>query len=185
MKLKHVLTIGVVFCLVIILLAPTYAQTIKIGYVNSQKIFTTYKEFLDAQKQIEDLRRQWENEILSKQKELEQLYENFQSQNMLLSDSKKIERQQEMQELDIQIKQMYQERFAPGEGEIYKRQENLLQPINEKINKLIEKIGSEANFDLIYDEAGGNLVYVNKSIKQDLTDKLLGELEKPAAEKTK
>ncbi len=176
MKLKQVLTVGLTLTLILALFVPVFAQNFKIGYLNSQKIVTTHKGFLDAQKKIEQIKQNYEKEIMDMQKELQTLYEQFESQSLLLSDSKKAEKQQEMQGLDLKIKEYYQIKLAPGQGEIYKQQEELMAPINEKINKLIEQFGDEGKYDIIYDEVVGNILYANKDKKVDITDKLLTKL---------
>ena len=178
MRFKQVLIIGGVFILILLTIVPSYAQNVKIGYINSQKILTTYTEFINAQKNIDELKNKWEKEVLDMQRQLQQLVENFETQKEFLVESKKAEKQQEMYNLDAKVKEFYQTKLAPGQGEIYRKQEELLAPINEKINSVIEKIGDEQKFDLIFDEVMGNILYANKQSKLNLTDKLLEELDK-------
>ena len=178
MKYVRSMKIGILILSVCLFTLPGLAQNLKIGYLNSQEILSTHQEFIDAQKKIENLQRQWENEIVKMQNELQQMYEQFESQSLLLSESKKAEKQLEIQNLDVRMKQFYQEKLTPGQGELYQRQEQLMKPIHEKINTAIEKIGDEGKYDLIYDEVVGNILYTNKQTRLDLTTKLLGELKK-------
>ena len=177
MRLKQVLTIGVTLFLILLFISPTYAQKLKIGYINSQKILTTYKEAVDAQKKIDELNRQWEKEGLEMQKQLQELQDQFESQSLLLSESKKAEKAQEVQNLYLRIQQFQQEKWAPGQGEIYKKEKEFMAPVLEKINAVIKKIGDEQSYDYIFDTVAGNILYASES-QEDLTDKVLEELNK-------
>lgn len=159
--------------------SSVYAQKLNIGYIHSQKILATYKEAIDVQKKVEELNSQWEKEGLEMQKELQQLQEQFESQSLLLSESKKAEKAQEIQALYLRIQQFQQEKWAPGQGEIFKKERELMEPVLEKINSVISKIGEEEKFDYIFDTAQGNILFVGeKQSQNDLTDKVLAELNK-------
>ena len=177
MRFKQVITVGIVFLLVVIFCVSSYAQKVKIGYINSQKILNTYKDALDAQKKIEELNRQWEKEGMEMQQELQQLNEQFESQSLLLSESKKAEKAQEIQNLYLRIQQFQQEKWAPGQGEIYKKEKEFMAPVLEKVNTVIKKIGDEEKFDFIFDTVNGNILYASED-QIDLTDKVLEELNK-------
>jgi len=177
MRLRKALFIGLTFCFVLLLMNPVFAQKVKIGYINSTKILATFKEALDAQKKIDELNRQWEKEGLEMQKELEELREQFDSQSLLLSDTKKAEKAQEIQNLYLRIQQFQQEKWAPGQGQIYKKQEELMAPVLEKINTVIKEIGDEQDYDYIFDTVAGNILYASDD-QEDLTDKVLEALEK-------
>lgn len=177
MELKQFIKVGLVVILVLMLTTPTVAQKFKIGYIHSQKILSTYKEAVDVQKKIDELNRQWEKEGLEMQKELQQLQERFESQSLLLSESKKAEKAQEIQNLYLKIQQFQQEKWEPGKGEIYKKQEEYMAPILDKINAVIKKIGEQEKFNYIFDTAAGNILYASED-QPDLTERVLEELNK-------
>lgn len=111
------------------------------------------------------------------QKELEQLREQFDSQSLLLSESKKAEKAQEIQNLYLKMQQFQQQKWAPGTGEIYKKQEELMAPVLEKINGVIKQLGDDEKYDYIFDTVAGNILYASDK-QVDLTDKVLEELQK-------
>lgn len=177
MRLKKTSILSVVLLAALLVVSATFAQNAKLGYINSQKILTDFKDATDVQKKIDELNRQWEKEGLEMQKELEQLRQQFDSQSLLLSESKKSEKAQEIQNLYLKMQQYQQEKWAPGTGEIYKKQEELMKPVLEKINVVIKKIGDDEKYDYIFDTVAGNILYASEQ-QVDLTDKVLKELEK-------
>ena len=148
----------------------------KLAYINSQKIIATYKEAQDAQERLNKISAGWEEEAKLMQKQFQDLGEQLESQSLLLSDERKAEKQQELQTLYMKIQQYQSEKWGQS-GELYKKQEELMQPIFDKINAAIKKISEEQSFDFVFDSINGNIVYA--SPKQiDLTDEVLAELER-------
>ena len=62
------------------------------------------------------------------------------------------------------------------EGEIYRKQAELVGPVLEKIKSVIEKVGKENEYDYIFDTVAGNILYAEPV--HDLTDKVLYELKR-------
>lgn len=156
---------------------PGFGQALKIGYVYSQKILADYKEAQDAQRKLDEFIQQWENEGLEMQQKFQQLREQFEAQSLLLSEAKKREKEQEMQNLYLQLQKFQQDKFNPQSGEVLKKQQELTQPVLDKINNVIKKIGDEDKFDLIFDISNGGIVYASEN-QIDLTDRVLAELNK-------
>lgn len=177
MRFNKVLVAGVTLFLMVAFVVPTFAQSNRIAYINSQKILANFKDAMDAQKKIDELNRQWEKEGMEMQKELQDLQDRFESQSLLLSESKRAEKAQEIQNLYLQIQQFQQEKWAPGSGQIYKKQEEFMAPVLEKINAVIKNIGDNEKYDYIFDTVAGNILYAGDN-QQDLTDKVLEELNK-------
>lgn len=177
MMLRHFTKASMVILLVLLVAAPGFGQKLKIGYVHSQKLLTTFQDAIDANKKLEEIDRQWKQEGLEMQKEIERLNEQFETQSLLLSEAKKKEKQQEIQNLYMRIQQFQQEKYNPQNGEIYKKQAELMQPVYDKINDVIKKIGEDEKYDLILDTAAGNILHVSEAVT-DLTERVLEELNK-------
>ena len=163
--------------LVLLVAVPGFGQKLKIGYVHSQKILGDLKEWQDAQKKLDDINRQWENEGMEMQQRLQQLREQYDAQSLLLSETKKKEKQQEIENLMLQLQKFQRDKWDPQQGEILKKQAELVQPILDKINGVIKKIGDDEKFDYIFDTANGAIVYFGTD-QPDLTDRVLAELNK-------
>jgi len=177
MILRNLTKVIFISSLVLLLAAPGFGQKLKIGYVHSQKILAEYKEAQDAQKKLDEINRQWENEGLELQQNLMQLREQFDAQSLLLSETKKKEKQQEIETLYLQLQKFQRDKWDPQGGEILKKQAELLQPVYDKINEVIKKIGDDEKFDFIFDTANGGILYASEA-QVDLTDQVLAELNK-------
>jgi outer membrane protein len=151
------------------------AAQAKIGYVDSQKILSTFAAAIDAQKELENENTKWGQEVQKMQEELQTLQEELDQQSLLLSEAKRKEKEDELQALYVKAQQ-YQAQKWGDNGEFFKRQKELLQPIYDKINEVINRIGEEEGYDFVLDSVAGNILYAKE--KFDITDKVLEELEK-------
>jgi outer membrane protein len=148
----------------------------KIGYVNSQKIVANYKEAQDVQERLNKINVTWEDEGKAMQKQFQDMGEQLESQSLLLSEERKKTKQQELQALYAKIQQYQTEKWGQG-GEFFKKQEELMQPVFDKINQGIKKVAEELSFDYVFDTVAGNIVYASPK-QTDLTDLVIKDLEK-------
>lgn len=174
----------VILTVVAVLFTAGAASAQKLAYINSQKILATYKEAQDSQERLNKIAAGWEEEAKLMHKQLQDITEQLDSQSLIWSDERKKEKETEREQLYMKIQQYQAEKFGPQTGEIYKKQEELLQPIYEKINVAIAKIAKERSFDFVFDMVTANIVYVNAGLDVDLTDEVLADLEKGLPAKT-
>ena len=76
----------------------------------------------------------------------------------------------------MKIQQFQQEKWGQS-GEYFKKEAEVMQPVIEKVNKAIAKVGEEMKYDYIFDTVSANIVYASPS-QTDLTEEVLNELEK-------
>ena len=161
-----------------VLFAGTVSAQLRIGYVNSANIMGKYPAALDADKQLKMDNDKWGLELQKKQEEFKSMQEKLEQQSLLLSDEKKKEMAQGLQNLYTEMQQ-YQNEKCGEQGAYFKRKEELLKPILDKINGVIDAYGKRESYDIIFDTVAGNLVYAKE--KYDLTDLILDELNKEKA----
>jgi len=166
-----------VFAMVFVslLIASGNAQ-IKFGYVDSQRILQEYQEAVDAQNKLEEIRNQYQAEYDNKVKEYQALAQEIESQSLLLSEEKKKEKTQILQEKAIEIDKYKYDKLNPEGGEFYKKNQELFKPVIDKINTVIKKIGTVEEYDFIIDASSGALLHALP--KYDLTNQVLDELNK-------
>ncbi len=156
---------------------PVSAQALKIGYINSNKVLETYKEAIDVRKQLAELNSQWEQEARDKQKEIQELQEQLESQSLLLSEERKAEKAKLIQTQYAEYQQFLQTKWNPQGGEAVQKEVELIQPVYDKINIFIKKIGEEEGYSYIFDVVAGNILYASEE-QPDLTEKLIERLNK-------
>ena len=91
----------------------------------------------------------------------------FQQTGLMLSEEKKMEKQNELEREYMEFR-----KFQSGiEQKAIQRNQELFQPINEKIQKVIDNVAAELGMDLILDAVGNNIAYADPSL--DITDRVL------------
>ncbi len=159
-----------------LLAIPMNAAAQKLGYINSQQILAQYKEAQDAQEQLDKINQEWQAEGAEMQKQFQELGQQLESQSLLLSEERQKEKQAELQALYQKIQQFQNDKWGQN-GEFFRKQEEIMKPVYDKINAAIKKVGEEERFDYIFDIVAGNIVYASPD-QDDLTDLVIEELEK-------
>lgn len=164
-----------VVCLSVICLAAGVAGAadLKLGFIDSERIFKEYKGTQAAQQQFDQDVQEWNVQAQNYKKEIERLRVELEGQGPMLSEEKKIEREQELQSKLTQYDQFVQSIWGTS-GLIAQRNEELTRPIVVKIKTVLSKIGVEDGYSIIFDAADGNIVYGEPTF--DLTDRVLQSL---------
>jgi len=149
------------------------AQNIKIGYIDSIKIFAENKETQDAERLYRRDVEQWEAQKQRMEQELMRLGEELNAQSAMLSEEKKAERRLEVQRKSDEYKRFMEETFGDN-GLAARRNKELTQPIVDKINRVIERIAQEQGYTMVFDVANANIVYADKAL--DITEMVLTAL---------
>ncbi len=147
----------------------------KIVYIDSYRIRLDYKEFQDAQAQFNKEVDQWNAEVEKGKKEIDSLEADLNKQALILSDTKKKEKESEIEQKKDVWQKMANDIFGP-DGRAEKRNAELTKPLLDKINAVLEKIAIAEGYALILDTVNGNIAYGKKDL--EITDKVLEELEK-------
>lgn len=148
---------------------------LKIGYIDSNEIMKSFEEVRQVQVDLEKEQRRLENEMNDLMTRLDSLNQDYERQRMLMSETRRQEKENELRRLEENIQKFQMEKFGP-EGEIYRKQNILLKPVLAKIDVAIKKVGSEQSYDFILDAMSGALLYALDS--HNLTENVLEELSK-------
>ena len=151
-----------------------YAE-IKIGYVDSNEIMNNFEEVRQVQVDLEKEQRKLESEFNSLVAQLDSLQQDYDRQRLLMSDARRIEKETEIINMKKTAEQFQLKKFGP-EGEIYRKQNELLKPVLKKIDEAIQKVGSEQGYDFILDAMSGALLYALDS--HNLTEDVMEQLSK-------
>jgi len=172
---KMTLTAVLVFCLVSMMPhSVTRAAEIKLGYIDTVKIFANFKETVEAEEVYKKEVEGWKKRAEEMETELAQLRENIQSQSLMLSEEKLNEKKAEFDQ-KARDYQKYMKDIFGETGEAAKRNQELTEPIVEKINAVIAKLAEAEGYTIVFDSSQGNIVYADKAI--DITEKVIAELE--------
>jgi outer membrane protein len=148
----------------IFFLALTAVHAQKIAYVDSQYILDNLPEYTEAQAQLDEVSIQWQKEIEAKFAEVDKMNQAYQAQAVLLPED---------------MKNLQRQRFGQN-GDLMKKREELVKPIQEKIYNAIQEIATNNNYSIIFDKAGA-LTILFSNPKYDISDEVLDNLGTAAA----
>jgi len=148
---------------------------VKIGYIDSNEIMTKFEEVRQVQVSLEKEQRKLQAEMENLIQQLDSLKQEYERQRLLMSDSRRQEKEQELVRSEQKIQKFQMDKFGP-EGEIYRKQNQLLKPVLAKVDEAIQAVGKRQQYDYIMDAVGGAIVYALDS--NNLTEDVIEELRK-------
>ena len=148
---------------------------LRIGYVDSNMIMNSFEEVRQVQVDLEKEQRRLESEMNDLIGSLDSLKQDYERQRLLMSETRRKDKENELRILEQKIQQFQMDKFGP-EGEIYRKQNLLLKPVLTKIDDAIKVVGSEQGYDFILDAMSGALLYALDS--HNLTEDVLEQLSK-------
>ncbi len=154
---------------------PAIAKEMKIGYIDSEAILAQYTDFQEAQRKLQEEELKYMAEAQAKETVLQTMVEEIQSQSLMLSAEARQEREQKVLEKKRELEQFRVETWGEG-GKLYNKNLELSRPILEKVNQAIEKISQQDGYDMVFDAAGGNIVFALP--QYDITELVLESLKK-------
>lgn len=162
-----------IFTAILFLSGSILFAEVKVGYIDSQRIFEDYKGIADLKQQFDKQQREWQQEAQRLKKEYEDLISELERQKLMLSD----EARKKKEEKILGKKQEYEDyvrKIWGVDGDASKANIELTKPIIDRINKLLEKVGEEEKYTIIFDIAEGGIVYAKQGM--DMTDRVIEEL---------
>jgi outer membrane protein len=164
--------IGVLLGFLILTSALATAQ--KYAFVDSEYIRKNIPAFNTAQEQLDKLSKQWEKEVADGYAVVEQMYKSYQSESVLLSQEMKTKREEAIIKKEKEMKDL-QNKYFGVEGDLFKKREELVKPIQDEILKAIKEIAVDGSYAVIFDTAAGaNILFANP--KFDISDQVLEKL---------
>lgn len=172
---------ALLFTLVVACCATSASAQLKIGYIDSEVLKERLPEILAVQRTLEQLQQDYSREIMDRETKLKKIEDDFQRQELLMSEARKAEMRAEFETKVQQLQQFTQEKFGP-EGELTRKNIELMEPIFKKINDAIKSMAEEKGYDFIFDAAAPSTGLVFAKEEYDLTESLLELMEKEKEE---
>ncbi len=147
----------------------TYAQ--KFCYVDSDYILSQSPDYQKAQDQLNQLSVTWQKEVEGKYAEIDQLYKNFQQEQLLLTDELRQKREAEIVEKEKEAKDFQKEKFGV-DGELFKKRQELVKPIQDQVYNAVKEMAEKGGYGIVFDKASDmTMLYTNP--KYDKSDDVL------------
>jgi outer membrane protein len=165
---KILLVISSIFIVAMGAIAQRYA------IVDTKYILDKMPDYKEAQKKLDEFSVQWQKEIDTKQSELDRMYKNFEAEQVLLSDELKKKREDELFVREKELRDLQRKRFG-FEGDLFRRRQDLVKPIQDKVYNAIQKIAVNRQYDFILDKSEG-ITIIFADPKLDRSEDVLREL---------
>ena len=106
---------------------------------------------------MEKQSQEWQKDIEDRMSELESIYKKFQAEQSLFTAQMKQEKILEIEAKEKEVASLQQKRFGPN-GDLFKKRQELLQPIMTRMIEEIQKLAQAKSYDLVIDKSSGNTV---------------------------
>ena len=162
------------FLAVIALLAGTVTMAQRYAVVDTRYILDKIPEYKEAQSKLDQFSEQWQREIDQKQTDLDRMYKLYDAERVLLSDELKKKREDELFVLEKHVRDLQRQRFG-FEGDLFKKREELVKPIQDKVYNAIQALAVTRQYDFILDRSEG-ITVIFADPKLDRSEDVLKQL---------
>lgn len=146
----------------------------KFAYVDTDYILGQMTEYKAAQKQLNELVAKWENDLKIMKADIDKMYKDYKAEEILLSATQKKEREDAIVAKEEEMKKFELEKFGV-DGELFKKRQELIKPIQDKIGAAIIVVAKKNGLDFIFDKSSGMYILYDNP-KYDRSGDVLDEL---------
>lgn len=166
--MKKIVTLLIVLC------ATLSAQAQKFALVDMEYILSNIPAYERANEQLNQTSKAWQAEVEALNTAAQTLYKNYQNESVFLSEAQKKEREQAIVDKEKEAAELKKKYFGP-EGELYKKRQSLVEPIQDEIYNAVKSIATAKGFQLILDRASDEaIIFASPSI--DISNEVLSKL---------
>lgn len=177
--------LALTLAMVVMIPMVNYAQ--KFAYVDTEYILSLLPDYKSAQKKLNEIAEQWQKEVDGKYEGIDKMYKEYQAEKILLTPEQQKVREDEIISKEKEAKKFQQDKFG-YEGELFKKRQELVKPIQDKVFETIQKIAKDDALDFIFDKSS-DMTMLFSNAKYDKSDNVLTALgvapTKEEKEKTK
>ena len=156
----------------IMAMGSSFAQ--KYALIDMEYIFWRIPSYEMANEQLNQISKKWQAEVDALAKEAKEMYAKYQSEMVYLSPEMKKTKENEILAKEKEVSDLNRKYFG-SEGELYKKRESLLAPIQDEVYNAVKELSEEKGYVLILDRASGvNIVFASPSI--DVSEDVLKKM---------
>lgn len=163
------------FAALLIVTSVSVNAQLKIGYVDSDTIMKQLPDAKDAQTRLDAMIAEWREELDNMQSEWQQKYDDYEQRKLIMSDQKRSETEKELVSLENKITSYREQKFGPT-GELFKKQTEIMEPVQNKVFNVIQEVAEEEELDFVFDRSG-DIIFLYAKPDYDITALVLEKLE--------
>lgn len=163
-----------VLTLLLVMYASMAVHAQKFALVDMEYILSNIPAYERANEQLNQTSKSWQAEVEALNQKAQTLYKNYQNESVFLSEAQKKEREKAIVEKEKEAAELKKKYFGP-EGELYKKRQSLIEPIQDEIYNAVKSIATSKGFQLILDRASDTgIIFASPSI--DISNEVLSKL---------
>lgn len=120
------------------------------------------------------LSQKWQGEVEAIQQEAQNMYKTYQSDLVFLSAEMKTKREEAIVKKEQEAQELKRKYFG-AEGELYKKRESLMKPMQDEIYNAVKLISEEKGYQVVVDRASAMSI-IFASPKIDISNEVLLKL---------
>ncbi len=150
------------------------ANAQKFALIDMEYILKSIPAYERANEQLSQISKKWQSEVEAIALEAQTLYKNYQSEAVFLSEEQKIKKEEEIVAKEKEAQELKRKYFGP-EGELYKKRESLMAPIQDEIYTAVKEISDTKGYTVVIDRASAaSIIYASPKI--DISNEVLLKL---------
>jgi outer membrane protein len=151
--------------------AAAQQPPLKVATLDTERILVTSQTGKKALADLKKLQEQREGEIRAKAQELKDLQTKISEGRLSLAQDKLAELQKQFEEKEIQLRRFRDD----ATRELNKKRDEILAQIDKQVMPVINQLGKELGFTLIFRKFESGLIYADEAI--DITDSIIQRLD--------
>jgi outer membrane protein len=159
----------------VILFSATTVLGQRFAYVDTEYILNKMPEYLEAQKRLDGFADEWRQEVDRRVQEIEQMYKKYQAEQYLMDENTKRRREDEIVKKENDLKTFQQAKFG-YEGDLFKKRQELVKPIQDKVYNAIKDLAESKRLDFILDKSSSGAMMLYSNPQFDRSDEILKAL---------
>ena len=160
--------------LALLLCITTLSHAQKFGYIETEKIVEKMPEYKEVKQELEKFTTNWQKRLKSMKGELDKMKDSFRAEEVLLTPEMRDARIDTITQKENELISL-QERIFGYEGTLFRKRQDLMQPIQDKVKEAVEKVCRKKKIQFMFDKSA-DLVMIYASETHNYTDYVLEEL---------
>ncbi|MDE7427066.1 MAG: OmpH family outer membrane protein [Muribaculaceae bacterium] len=164
----------ILLSLILLLAGVAGASAQKFAMVDMEYILKNVPTYEMANEQLNQLSQRWQKEVEAVGKEAENMYQSYLADKVFLTEEMTKKREEEIVAKEKEATELRFKYFGP-EGELYKKRQTLLKPVQDDVYNAIKKVADERGYQAVFDRASSSeIIYASPRI--DISNEVLAKM---------
>ena len=163
-----------IFLVACVLSLGAFVQAQRYAIIDTKYILDKMPDYKLAQKNLDDVAANWQKEIDVLQQELDRMYKDYDAEQVMLSEDLRKKREDQLFVKEKNLRDLQRNRFG-FEGDLFKRRQEFIKPIQDKVYNAVQKLAVQRGYDFILDKSEG-ITVIFADPKLEKSEDVLKEL---------